>query len=935
MSFSACKQKEKRRFAPTVYPTGGALRRVPRRAPLFMAMLTGFSLLGASPLYAASDEEVEALKAEIQRLRQELAVERGEAQQPGAPAVGTQPVVAAPQIDEPQSLDAVVVRSRHRLERLQDVPVSVAVVTGTELERESATDLDAITKRIGNFSWNPGNARTSSLSLRGLGKQSQTDAMDPSVGINVDDVAYSYNPLSSFDLFDVDTIEVLRGPQGTLFGKNAILGVLKIRNKRPTFTPEANYSITFGENQRLITKGAVGGALVDGLLAYRGAFQYDRGNGYIKNRYRDTLGHSLGNTDRAAGRVQFLLTPNPDFDARLSVELAPRTAAEGFNSLYTYTPRPKYYADGSLNTSLDVEQRLGRDWFRQQSSYSYEKDYLYNASVNADHQTPNFTDTKSAAVELNWRVAGYTLTSITGYKDFRFQVRNDDGTPFHASERGGGHVDKFEQYSQEFRIASELGGRVDYQGGLLLLGTKNNYDTSTGFGSDAGAWFASNTQYNRLYGTNDPLTYARNSMLLQNSLNNLRRSSFQEITNKSAALFAQANWHIVDALTLTSGLRFTREDRQNVTKNLIVEQGFGAALNPVAVNGIQMGGFDNDSTGALTAANNTAQLQLADQVARDYFGVDTYNALSSYQKQQVADAKTLRRTNMGVLWSKTKAKSFRKIQPTWLLSPSYKINEDLTTYVSVQYGEKAGIAQTTNGVSAPVKPEKTTSYEVGFKSTLLNKTLILNANAYRSDIRDYQQAVQVLDEYTTNANFAAGDPTTAYTSATGNVDKVQVTGLEIDAVYSGIRNLSLRFSGAYNDAEYKKFPNSARPAELPASYGPYIDVSGQTLPGAAKVSFSLGAEYHRPVFGNKLFHTSFNTFYTSKYKSDNSLSEYSWIKAHSITDFSIGIGKQDRSFDVSLLVKNLFDDDTPLAKTWNSYMPSPPRWIGIVFTGSL
>jgi outer membrane receptor protein involved in Fe transport len=913
-----------------------------RHTPLVAAMIAGLSLMGASPLYAADDAEVKALKAEINRLRQELATQRGETP-PAAPAAATSESatpVAAPQSyspDEPQALGAVVIRSRarHQLEKLQDVPISVAVVTGSELDREGASDIDAIAKRIGNFSWNPGNARTSSLSLRGLGKQSQTDAMDPSVGINVDDVAYSYNPLSSFNLFDVDTIEVLRGPQGTLFGKNAILGVLKVRNKRPTFTPEADYSIAFGENQRVITKGAVGGALVDGVLAWRGAFQYDRGDGYLRNKYRDSLGHSLGNTDRAAGRVQFLLTPNPDFDARLSVEVAPKTAAEGFNSLYTYTPRPKFYADGTKNTSLDVEQRLARDWFRQQTSYSYERDYLYqNASVNADHQTPNVTDTKSASAELNWRVQGHTLTSITGYKDFRFQVRNDDGTPFHASERGGGHVDKFEQYSQEFRISSELGGRVDYQGGLLFLSTKNNYDTSTGFGSDAGAWFASNTQYNRLYGANDPSTYARNSMLLQNSLNNLRRSSFQEITNKSAAIFAQANWHVADALTLTSGIRFTRENRENITKNLIVEQGFGAALNPASVNGINLGGFDSDTVGNLVTGANTAnQLQLADHVARNYFGAANYAALTTYQKQQVADAKTLRRTNMGVLWGKTKAKSFRKTQPTWLLSPSYKINEDLTTYISVQYGEKAGIAQTTNGVNNPVKPEKTTSYEIGFKSTLLNKTLVLNANLYRNNIRDYQQAVQVLDEYTTNANFAAGDPTTVYTSATGNVKKVQVNGLEIDATYTGIRNLSLRFSGAYNDAKYKKFPNSARPAELPASYGPYVDVSGQTLPGAAKYSFSVGAEYRKPVLGDKEFHASFNTFYTSKYKSDNSLSEYSWIEGHSITDLSIGLGRLDRSADVTLLVKNAFDDDTPLARAWDRYMPSPPRWIGIQFSG--
>jgi hypothetical protein len=191
--------------------------------------------------------------------------------------------------------------------------------------------------------------------------------------------------------------------------------------------------------------------------------------------------------------------------------------------------------------------------------------------------------------------------------------------------------------------------------------------------------------------------------------------------------------------------------------------------------------------------------------------------------------------------------------------------------------------------------------------------------------------VQVFDDYRTALTGQA-----TYVSATGNVAKVQAQGLEVDGVYSGIRNTSLRFSGAYNKAIYKDFKNSAQPAENAWDGAPpYQDVSGQTVAGAPKFTFNIGADYRVPVFTDKIFHTSFNTAYTSKYNSDNSLSTYGWIPANSITDFSIGLGTRNQSYDVSLLVKNLFDNDTPLSQTWNSYTPAVARWIGVVFTGKL
>ena len=128
----------------------------------------------------------------------------------------------------------VVSRARNRVEDMQDVPISITQVRGDEIERLQANDISSLTMRAANVSWNAGNQRTSSLSIRGVGKQGQTEAQDPSVGVIVDGVNYAYNALtSSFDFTDIDTVEVVRGPQGTLLGKNTSLGVVSVTTRRP------------------------------------------------------------------------------------------------------------------------------------------------------------------------------------------------------------------------------------------------------------------------------------------------------------------------------------------------------------------------------------------------------------------------------------------------------------------------------------------------------------------------------------------------------------------------------------------------------------------------------------------------------------------------------------------------------------------------------
>lgn len=845
--------------------------------------------------------------------------------------------------NKPLVLGVVTVRSRNRIEKLQDVPLSVSVVAGKELEKLNATDISALTQRLANISWNQGNQRTSSLSIRGIGKQGQTEAQDPAVGLIVDGVNYAYNALSSsFDFTDIETVEVTRGPQGTLLGKNSSIGAINVTTKRPSFDPDFNYAITLGEWDTVQGRFAGGGAVIEDLLAWRGTLSVSKGQGDIKNAYNSD--ESISNKERVSGRVQFLLTPTEDFSARFAFDVQPRSG-ERTNGRTIYTPTPKEYSNGTPNpNSSDASTRLARRWFTQSPNYNYEDSYLYGGGeneYNTDGRRPLITGSNGATIDLDWKLDTFTLKSITAYKDYHFNAVNDEGTPFDIQRNSGGFFNDYKQISQELRLSSAQGGFVDYQTGLFYLDVNNVAEYQRVWGNDAGAWFASNSQYNTL----DKDGAGR--YLLINSLSGLDMAwnspaGFQDINNESIAAFAQANWNFTEQFVLTTGLRFTREERTNRTGTYIKDSGFGAELNPASVNGVNLGGFNSNNAGVLGASNSVAQLTLADQVAFKYFGTtagatpgSAYNSLTSAQKAQVGAAKALRQSQIGVVFNEFEVEPYEKTLPSFVLSPTYKLNENLTTYFSWQHGEKAGIAQATNGISNLVTEEKIDAFELGVKSLLLDNTLVFNLALFEMNIDDYQQTSRVFDEYSTNlARQADPNANDVYTNATANIPEVRARGVEIDGVYSGIPNTTLRFAGAITDAKYIEFTNSPQPAENGyAGAAPYQDVSGETLPGASKYSFNIGADYRLPIGDGKEFHTNLNAQYNSKYNSDNSLSSYGWIEGRTLVDFGIGIGNADQTFDVSLIVKNLFDDNTPSTRTWNNYTPAIPRWAAISFSG--
>ncbi|WP_052417104.1 TonB-dependent receptor [Cellvibrio mixtus] len=840
-------------------------------------------------------------------------------------------------------LKTVTVRSRNHTEEIQQTPVSISTVSGTELQRFETNNFQGILKKIGNVRWAGASSQNhplhTSLTIRGLGYfKAGAGGLDPGVSVKVDGVSYAYSTLAAgASFYDLENVDVARGPQGATGGLNANLGVISFTSKTPRFTPEAEGGVTFGQRDTLITKAVLGGAVIDELLAWRGTFYRETVDGAFTNAYNKT--QSFGNKDRTSAKVQFLLTPSDDLRIRTSLDYIPKGSELDGGTSFGLIPRetPAFYDTlNSLGNPIAVDRtttpegRLDRPWFKQDEA----NNYLGSPDqVNISGTYPIKNRQRGALVDVDWKIAGGTFSSLTAWRDLFFYwdgKGTDDRTIFDVVATPTAADQTQEQFSQEFKFAAKLDS-VSYETGVYYLDKSIHSDSMNRTGSDAGAYFATDAYYRTL----DADTSGR--LLLTNSANRLLIRNPLVIDGESIALYGNSTWQITDPFSIAAGLRISKEKRhQTKTSRYIADNGYGAELNPAAVNDVQLNGFISDSKGVLANTNSTSQLALANSVANKYFGVPSYSLLTEKQRTQVAAAKAIRLARLGALHMETDAEPYEDDLLIGNISPAYDFNDSHTGYFSYQHGEKAGVSQIVGatkfgGKSVPVDTEKTDAYELGLKSQFFNGMVSSNVAVFYQDIKNFIQPVYFYDAAQTIAN---NNGLLAYTEGLGNVPKVRSKGVELDLAYTDSFN-TVRFAGAYTDARYIEFTNLGKPPELGGSSVAYYDVSGRTVPGASKFTFNIFAEHSQLVFTNRHFHISANYNYTSSYLSEPTLSRYAKVDGYGLTDIVLGISTTDKKFDVSLIAKNLFDVDYGSLFNWNSYAPGDPRWIGVSINAKL
>ena len=431
---------------------------------------------------------------------------------------------------EPAKLEEFVVTARKRTEKLQDVPLSISTVSGKDIGKDGDYSIQNLAEKVPNLLITPSNPRQTGIAIRGLGKNSANDGLETSVGVYVDGVYLSQPGQTAFDLADLDQVEVLRGPQGTLFGKNNVGGVLNITTLKPSFNNSTKLEAISGNYGTYELHGTTTGAITDSVAFRLTAYDKKR-DGFLTNLFN---GERVNGFNRDGVRGQLLLLPTDNLTLRAIVEHY-ETSEFGAGGSVLWNPRITY-ANGALapfsKTTPGKSIPLGYNpvfnpWARV---------------ISVNNTTPTETHQDAASLQATWNIGKFTLDSITAYRHYTFENLGDgDSTPLDVTKFGGTRSSN-DQFSQELRLSSPTGEQFEYVTGLYYYHDDLWSDTH----NQAGSKYAA---YNNKVLTNP------------NTLTGLRADTIGEPVVDSFAAFAQGNFHISDSWTATGGLRVTREHK--------------------------------------------------------------------------------------------------------------------------------------------------------------------------------------------------------------------------------------------------------------------------------------------------------------------------------------------------------------------------------------
>lgn len=453
----------------------------------------------------------------------------------------------------------IIVTAQKREERLRDVPLAVSAYSGATLDAQqitTATDLRLVSPSL-NFTPSA-NARGEGFAVRGVGTAIFSDTVEQSVGVVLDGVVLGRSGQATTDLVDVERVEVLRGPQGLLFGKNASAGVVSIYTRRPQLGKTTlDLAGSYATNDEIKTS-AVANLPLGENLAFRVAYSRQVADGIIYNKQRD---EDLNNRNEQIARAKLLYAPNDQFDVLLIGDWQrKRTRCCTWTALSAPTTTPfgaltaaQGIVPGPKNRTIAAEARF----FQNADAYGF-------------------------SGQVNYDFGFATLTSITAYRDWENTDNNDpDLLPINILAINSGDSN-LHQFSQEVRLASPGGGPVEWVAGLFYYDQKN--DT---VGEQTGT-----------FGLGPPLIPAGAFV----------GTVGETITkNKSKAAFGQVTLRPFERLKLIAGARYTDED---------VDLYFSQLRSPTAVAGVpgRFLGVFTGSTGAKDLSwRGTIQYDLSDQ----------------------------------------------------------------------------------------------------------------------------------------------------------------------------------------------------------------------------------------------------------------------------------------------------------------------------------
>lgn len=445
----------------------------------------------------------------------------------------------ARQADRASEGDDLVVTARRREERAQDVPIALTALSGAQVSPPGALGLSQVAQLAPSLQLTATNPRNTNINIRGLGATPAFASLglEYGVGVYVDQVYYSRPTQSAFDLYDIERVEVLRGPQGTLFGKNTTAGAINILTEAPQFTPAMRGEISVG-NYRSVQARATGTVPLSDTIALRLSFTdtvRDRGFQTVRGETRRVHDlYSLGL------RGQLLFEPSDSFRVRLIGDYAEQRQ----NCCIGVTTAIRTTRVDGTTLPGNFVQRVARFGYTPLPVDPYARRLETNRPFSVEIETYGGT----AIADLDLGPA--TLTSVTGWRKLDFDPETDaDVIGLDVFERAG-VKEQQEQFSQEIRLASNGTRTLDYIVGVYYFRQRIDDQFFTIYGRDAALWVLGPAA-----GSTAP------SIGGQAALNGLFADGRATALTKSYAAFGEATYHLGTAIDLTGGLRYTREEK--------------------------------------------------------------------------------------------------------------------------------------------------------------------------------------------------------------------------------------------------------------------------------------------------------------------------------------------------------------------------------------
>ncbi len=755
------------------------------------------------------------------------------------------PGVAVAQTEDTGGIEEIVVTAQRRETALQTTPVAISAYSGDSLAADKVFTVTDLANAVPAFSLTAGTPLDVELNIRGV-TNTRLDAptADPSIGTFMDGVYHARTGDLNFDFYDLARIEVIRGPQGVLLGKNVVGGALSIITAKPKFDPSAKVTVSYGNYDSQLISGYATGGLTD-KLAGRFSFQTRKHSGYARDILHD---REVEDLDSVQARAQLLYDPGDDgWTVRGIIEYN-KDSTNGLNSVAveggTARCETTYLRTNCSRPWSNLRRYLGITNPRENVAQA-----IPYAGLRAPLQQFMKREGTGITLDIQKPFGGFAFNSLTNYrKGFGQQVYDQTGagpealgwdtaryaafSAFVAATRPAGNTSngaflfaepvgersEVEAFSQEFRLTSNTDGKFEWIAGVYYK--DDSIDKQDDF---IGETFLSSV-------TTGPLANGLRTLSGQSQwINNGK--------NKSSAVFGQIAYKFTDGLKLSVGARYTEDKKSGVQQGIVIARGDR---------------FLPNDTASLTP------LSLP-------MGTD----INSFNQPYSA--------------------TWNKFTPQAILE--WKQSDALFMYATVARGFKGGGFEDTAAFAAaaatPYNPETVTNYEVGFKSNLLNRRIRLNATIFQMDYEDLQ-VVQ------TNAACLC--------NLTQNAAQAKIKGIEAEFEFAVTPALRLSLAGSYVDPKYEDFTETA----IDPNTGLRLISTGNRLQRTPKEQISAGINFTTRFLkwdDALTFNASYSWQSDLFWNTDNIARQ----EPYGLLDLRVGLAPTDADWEVALYGKNISD----------------------------